>query len=247
MAVGNSIVHPIETITGIAETVGLAAYGLAYAITDIGKLSVLAVTDTSAAYGNIAREKIQALELLKAIGKEIKNTPPRQLARGITGFVTEAYMMGKCLRIAQRFIIDSAKKLDSAHRTAKTVEGIQMQFVESTVNIMHSVQGIDKNRVPIRKIISKIVNESCIAILKDGYYEVNGFKFTEYYYNRLWTKGRGAPSLIAKEILDNAIKIAPDKYPGFFRYELGIWEMIYNPTTKEVSHLSPTKKIPKLD
>ena len=87
------------------------------------------------------------------------------------------------------------------------------------------------------------INTEPLAVLKNGYYEVNGFKFTEYYYNRLWTNGRKAPSLIAKSILENAITIIPDpkKIPGFFKYLADGWEMIYNPTTKIVSHLQPLK------
>jgi hypothetical protein len=86
------------------------------------------------------------------------------------------------------------------------------------------------------------VNPSSLAILKNGYYEVNGFKFTEYYYNRLWDKKRGAPTLIAKEILAGNPIITLDRRSGFFRYELDRWEMIYNPITKEIHHIQPIRK-----
>jgi hypothetical protein len=36
------------------------------------------------------------------------------------------------------------------------------------------------------------------AAQRGGYFEVNGLKFSEYYYNKLWSTGRGAPSLVAK-------------------------------------------------
>jgi hypothetical protein len=82
------------------------------------------------------------------------------------------------------------------------------------------------------------VNQSSVAIFKDGYYEVNGFKFTEYYYNRAWDTGRGAPSLVAKEILQSAPSITTYlKKNGFFRYETKNWEMVYNPITKEIWHI----------
>ena len=90
-------------------------------------------------------------------------------------------------------------------------------------------------------IYTYAVNQTSEAILKNGYYEVNGFKFSEYYYERLWNEGRKAPSLIAKEILEGTTKITSDKRPGFFRYELGNWEIVYNPVTKEVWHLGPIK------
>ena len=91
--------------------------------------------------------------------------------------------------------------------------------------------------------ITEEINQTPIATLKNGYYEVNGFKFSEYYYNKLWGKGgRPAPSLVAREILDGAETCVPDIVKkGFFRYEFGGWEMIYNPVTKEVWHLQPIR------
>ncbi len=87
---------------------------------------------------------------------------------------------------------------------------------------------------------SSLVEQGSTAVLKDGYYEVNGFKFSEYYYNKLWDTGRGAPSLVAREVLQSATEATPDIVKqGFFRYEYGGWEMIHNPATKEVWHLQP--------
>mgnify|MGYP007107585956 CR=1 FL=1 len=87
------------------------------------------------------------------------------------------------------------------------------------------------------------VNTTTVPILKNGYYEVNGFKFTEYYYNRLWKNGRHYPGLRAESILKGAEKILPDPkgYPGFYKYIYDGWEMVYNPSTKIVSHLSGLK------
>jgi len=88
-----------------------------------------------------------------------------------------------------------------------------------------------------------VLNQSSKAILNHGYYEVNGFKFSKYYYNKLWTTGRGAPSLIAREILEGGGKTAiPDALKaGFNKYIYGGWEMIYNPNSKEVWHLQPIR------
>jgi RHS repeat-associated protein len=78
----------------------------------------------------------------------------------------------------------------------------------------------------------------------DNYVESNGFKFTEYYYDRLWTQGRAAPGFRAESILKGMVgPPAPDPlgFPGFFRYAYDGWEMIYNPTTGVVSHLGKMK------
>ncbi|SEK63787.1 hypothetical protein [Parapedobacter koreensis] len=90
---------------------------------------------------------------------------------------------------------------------------------------------------------ASVVNQTSKAVLKNGYYEVNGFKFSEYYYNKLWSTGRGAPSLVAKEILEGGAKTAVSDAikAGFYKYIYGGWEMIYNPTTKEVWPLLPLR------
>jgi len=95
----------------------------------------------------------------------------------------------------------------------------------------------------VEGIIKRGVNETCKAILKDGYYEVNGFKFSEYYYNKLWSTGRGAPSLVAKEVLEHGVSTAVSDAikQGFYKYTYGDWEMVYNPVTKEVWHLQPVR------
>ena len=36
------------------------------------------------------------------------------------------------------------------------------------------------------------------AAQRGGYFEVNGLKFSEYYYNKLWSTGRGAPPVASK-------------------------------------------------
>jgi RHS repeat-associated protein len=77
--------------------------------------------------------------------------------------------------------------------------------------------------------------------LVNGYYQAEGsaFKFSEYYYNKLWSIGRGAPFLQADEVLSTAKSVTPDRMPGFNRYTNGTMEMIYNPKSQEVWHLQP--------
>lgn len=88
-----------------------------------------------------------------------------------------------------------------------------------------------------------LVNLTSKAVLKGSHYKVNGFKFSKYYYEKLWSTGRGAPSLVAKEVLEGGAKNAvPDAFKaGFNKYIYGGWEMIFNPATKEVWHLQPIR------
>jgi RHS repeat-associated protein len=94
----------------------------------------------------------------------------------------------------------------------------------------------------VKKLAGKYVYKGSSAVFRNGYYEANGMKFSRKYYEKLWSTGRGAPSLKAGEILEAAGKGVPDGYKkGFFRYEAGGWELIYNPKTKEVWHMQPMK------
>lgn len=70
---------------------------------------------------------------------------------------------------------------------------------------------------------------------------MNGFKFSEYYYNRLWNNGRKCPGFRAESVLRGATTIIPDPqgHEDFFKYIYNDWEMIFNPSTKIVAHLSP--------
>ena len=79
-------------------------------------------------------------------------------------------------------------------------------------------------------------------VLKDGFYEAGGMRISQGYYNRLWREGRPAPFLVTREILKSGVKGVPDAIkPGFFRYECGGWELVYNPVTKEIWHLQPLR------
>jgi hypothetical protein len=94
----------------------------------------------------------------------------------------------------------------------------------------------------IRTLRVAVPRGSPAAQLVDGYYEAHGFRFSQYYYEKLWATGRGAPSLTDREILQNATNVVADpQKAGFFRYTHGGWEMVYNPTTREVWHLQPLR------
>ncbi|SNS29284.1 Possible hemagglutinin, partial [Humidesulfovibrio mexicanus] len=82
--------------------------------------------------------------------------------------------------------------------------------------------------------------------LVDGFYEAEGsaFKFSKYYYERLGIPKEvgksprlATPFLAAEEVYKTSGPIVKDFKPGFYKYDNGVMEMIYNPKTKEVWHL----------
>jgi hypothetical protein len=79
--------------------------------------------------------------------------------------------------------------------------------------------------------------------LAEGYYQAEGlpFRFSRYYYEKLWATGRGAPFLQAEEVLATGRMVGADRMTGFYRYTNDYLEMIYNPTTGEVWHIQPIR------
>ncbi|MEE9682582.1 hemagglutinin repeat-containing protein [Lelliottia amnigena] len=78
----------------------------------------------------------------------------------------------------------------------------------------------------------------------DGdFYAVDGMKFSKSYYEKLWSQGRPAPFIQAREVLNGNPKIESDPRgaPGYFRYEGAGLEMIYNPKTGQIGHIQPVK------
>ncbi|MBV4414568.1 hypothetical protein J0B02_17445 [Enterobacteriaceae bacterium YMB-R22] len=79
---------------------------------------------------------------------------------------------------------------------------------------------------------------------ENGFYSVDGMKISQSYYDRLWSQGRPAPFVQAKEILSNNPKVTADPRgaPGYFKYESNGLEMIYNPTSGQIGHIQPIKQ-----
>lgn len=131
-----------------------------------------------------------------------------------------------------------------SNRGANIAEDLVEHVVPNNVISKMEAQSSKQTIQNAVKAESKAVVKPLSNTLKDTYYEVNGFKFTQFYYDKLWNNGRGYPGFRAESILRGATTIVPDpqKYEGFFKYIYNDWEMIFNPTTRVVSHLSPTKK-----
>lgn len=240
------ILHPIDTVYSIFsmihQIIGLLA--------ELEELAILHELDTNLALKKHQdiREKYRPIH--DAIKKEAAKMTVRDWSRATVNIITQVLLQKKIPSAAGASIKAGEKKLhlvgqkisDAARR-----KPLELVTVDGQVLRVPSRRGIGGPRLnsasPKTPNTPKTtINQSSLAILKDGYYEVNGFKFSEYYYNRLWSKGRPAPTFTASAILENAKAAIPDRAKqGFFRYEFDGWEMIYNPSTKEVWHLSPIK------
>jgi hypothetical protein len=211
------------------------------------------VSRTMCGFVDAARERDQLADKFLKIGEALhdvgfdfeKRAGPERV-RLITAFGTELLLSGKiygalaqsagrlyaCAGSQLKTLLQNCKKRMTLEQLIACAEGVEVKIV---VEAEKTAPIVDRYKVHL----------GSESILKNGYYEVNGFKFTEKYYNKLWSSGRKAPSLIAQAILDHAREIIldPRGYEGFYKYISDGWYMIYNPITKIVSHLEPLKKI----
>ncbi len=237
----HALTHPIQTIKNGLIGIGVIAYELGRLTATTGECLFLYAIDNDQYF--IRQQEIVTYldEILENASKKLRSMPTREIVKHSTAFVTETVF---CTKICS-----------FAHKMANQLLPLTkyyFEWISKNQPLVHLPDGtiyienmINQNKIIkiLQKIIPQSVNQNFIAILKNGYYEVNGFKFTEFYYHRLWNNGREAPSIAAKAILNNANKIIPDpkQVPGFFKYFADGWEMIYNPTTKVVAHIQPIK------
>ncbi len=106
------------------------------------------------------------------------------------------------------------------HIRTATTNGKEFLLQSEKTTLINNTSQLNELFIPA---INNQINQTGEAILKNGYYEVNGFKFSEYYYIKLWNNGRKAPSLTAKIILEEGRLIGPDSKLGFFRYQTHDW------------------------
>ena len=250
-AVTDILNNPIEATVSMVASKPLLVYQLSkilYNVADIGFTAITSVDQAKDKWNKYAAPLNTVID--KIYNKEISL---RDAVKGGTALVVGVTAQGKllgglgkfCNTIKQKTInFAQNSSLLNPQQYLTTPEGLLFKATANTNKLKQSGQVAALN---LKNSVEKItrINQSPIAVLKNGYYEVNGFKFTEYYYNRLWSNGREAPSLIAKSILKHATQIIPDpkQIPGFFKYFADGWEMIYNPTTKIVSHIQPIKKL----
>ena len=256
--------NPIQATISIVAGKQVLTYQLCKVLYNVAEIGITAISDFDHAKIKWDKYAEPLNNIINAIyNKEIT---VRDAIKGGTAFVVGYKAQGKllgglgkfCSTLKQKSInIVKNSSLLNPQEYLTTPEGLLFKATAQSNKLKQSGQAsvsnlknnID-NKVPkvnplIKQEILQTINQTPTAILRNGYYEANGFKFTEYYYNRLWNTGREAPSLIAKAVLENAIQVIPDpeKIPGFFKYFAEGWEMIYNPTTKIVSHIQQLKTL----
>jgi hypothetical protein len=240
--------YVIDFISTLARLTSDTTYGLHYLSTQEGQQRVDKYCENIVILGHVidkSAENITAEQVADATGQILGDIVFAMGAPAVATFVKEIDVLGKVSNEA-KVIARGIKSIAEEHPAYVTAEGVVLKMAHEIKDVGNKVKPlinsekhleIGSNVVKIENALSA-VNQTEIAILKNGYYEVNGFKFSEFYYNRLWTHGRQGPSLIAKEVLETSYICVPDtKKIGFFRYECEGWEMIYNPVTKEVWHL----------
>lgn len=254
--------HPLEVVEGfvnLGKTV-IKAVQVHQPLNNISILKPHAKNLKLEAQFREACKQAGFTDLGQQIGHRLKNGTWQENVRDTTAFVVENALIGEVIPATGKAITSVGNLVEATGISTKSLAEKLAHKLKVPVTSVATAEGIEikvaadaiKNAVKQDAITAAnstktinspntAINQTSTAIFKNGYYEVNGFKFTEYYYERVWNTGRGGPSLVAKEILDNATHVVTDKRPGFFRYEYGGWELVYNPQTKEIWHVQPMK------
>jgi hypothetical protein len=243
----NIVCHPIRTTNELIHGFGTIICAIGKAVGVPVQLGVLCITG-NAEQACKESQKIyeQTKFLMQECATKIAAMSNREIAKQTTAFATDWCLTGKALTLGHSICSRARPFLAEVIKVLRKEPALQYA-VAGADGVLHHISETAKNVGGAAKEVVKdlvnTINQTSEVILKNGYYEVNGFKFSEFYYERLWSSGRNAPSLIAREILESAKNCVPDiKKRGFFRYEVADWEMIYNPITKEVWHLQPIKR-----
>ncbi len=173
----------------------------------------------------------------------------RERGKLVGRLAMDNYLFGRALYLSSHISTFTKTRIFKAFKAAKsaqtaeeialaTAEGIEVPLGKAASENVLAQEIAQTGKIDL----NYLTNQSGEAILKNGYYEINGFKFSERYYKRLWDSGRPAPSLIAKLILESPEVVVADQFKqGFYKYVADGWEMVYNPSTKEVWHLQPIR------
>ncbi len=218
----------IEVITqvacaGVGKVVGKVAFKVG---SKIYLTSIAAVTAVLESKPGLKLVLGNIIEPIVAAGEKLSQS---MIGKGITQ--VETALVNLESKAIQKFSLLKPNPMEATPKGIKT----------SIPNAPNETGLLQQSMEKMGKAGNEIIDS---PILRNSYREANGFKFSEYYYNRLWENGRGYPGFRAESVLRGATTVVPDPkgFEGFYKYTSDGWEMIYNPTTKVVSHLSPIRK-----
>ena len=242
-AVQDCLQHPLHTAACVIIPKGVLVYQLSKVLVNIADIGVTYLFDKEKGQRKLHDYIAPLTQIIHAIQNKQLSGP--EIVRGTTQLAIHWKAQSKLLSGLSKLYTTSKTKLEqfikenpfaAPEQYMTTPEGLLLRVSEESC----ASKVVSNNN---RQVSELLVHQGTNAVLRNGYYEVNGFKFSQHYYEKLWSikGGRPAPSLIAGEVLKYSKEALADHKPGFFRYEVSDWEMIYNPVTKEVWHLQPLR------
>ncbi len=243
----HAVCHPVEAAQDVVQSFVVAGYclgKLAYASCVLEAATDLLETDPKQYEQMIGQYAIDPQTLVAIYEYAQKNNVTEDVARVGTKAVVDMMLLHGVTKVVSAITTESLPTFVSCMRkggesaeVAVTAEGVPVRCAEEVACLMEKMESANAK-------IAAAAKDNISGALKETYYEVNGFKFTQFYYDKLWNNGRRCPGFRAESVLRGATTIVPDPrgYEGFFKYIHNDWEMIFNPSTKVVAHLSPISK-----
>jgi hypothetical protein len=260
----HAVCHPVEAAQDVAHSFVVAGYclgKLAYTSCVCEAAADVLETDPKRYEQMIQQYGIDSDALIAVYEHAKQNTSTEDVARVGTKVVVDMMLLHGVTKVVSAIATESLPTFLSCMRkggesaeVALTAEGVPVRCADEVACLMEQVENANAKTAlkafeaelmqqPFDQV-NHIIKDNISGALKETYYEVNGFKFTQFYYDTLWNNGRRCPGFRAESVLRGATTIMPDPrgYEGFFKYIHNDWEMIFNPSTKVVAHLSPISK-----
>jgi len=175
---GNTIqafLHPIETAQDTVRGIAQCTYYLGQATLEAIDLSILAVTDQSAAHTKLETWKQNFTKLVDTMYKQWQVTPSHDITKFVSRFTTEILLTGKVFRalgglfsfarINSTKLVAKAEKITKSISRATTPEGITthvnkvVKHTQRTSKIGHTTNRSTAKLIKTGKSIKKLVEQ----------------------------------------------------------------------------------------
>ena len=164
-----AFLHPVDTVQNTARGIAQCTYYLGQAILEAIDLSILAVTDQSAARKKLQTWKQNFTQLVNTMSKQWQVTPSHDITKIVSHFAVEIFLTGKAFhalgglfsfaRINSAKLIGKAQKVTESISRATTPEGITTCISK----VVKHMQGTSKTGHTTKRATTKL-RKTCKSI-----------------------------------------------------------------------------------
>jgi len=174
--VAQAFLHPIETVQGAARGIAQCTYYLGQATLEVIDLSILSITDQSAASKKLQTWKQNFTQLTDTINEQWQVTSNRDITKFVSRFVTEIFVMHQAFRaLHELFSVVRTNTVKLVQKAQKITRPVPQ---ETTPKGNMRVNEVTKHKQPVSKQTRKITKKTVGEISNPEL--IRTFNITEY-------------------------------------------------------------------